>query len=252
MNANSIDGQLMKSITQGFYHGNFSKSIDIVNNILPLAPNYDEVHHALAQPYHLLGKYEKALIHRIKARDLNPLFWLYQSNLIETLMYSEKLDQAEMELKKAKQLFPEYTNRFNRFESRMALSIGEYQKCIDIASTLENNNEWDYARIASAYSHLGNKEKGQEYFDLINGEDSAMNALCRAMVYVSLDEMDNAINALNNAVDIRREEFKESKIGADLVYLKRMVMSTKYFEPFRNVPEYNTFLNGLSDVEPFD
>lgn len=251
LDENNIEGLLQSSLKPAL-KGRNSESTSIKKEALQKAPNNAMVHHAMAQTYIQIGDYENCLEHRIRARDLNPLFWLFQSNLIETLMSIGKYEQAAIELENARNLFPEQANRFLRFESRLKTYQGEYQEALEIYNRTDNKGNWDYGRIGYCYAQLGQNQKAIETLDSISNSNLGDEYTTRAIIYSGLNDPDSVIHYLSEAEKIFRKEKELNGYGIDLVLHKRNLRFSPYFKKYHNLSEYQELLARMSDIEPVD
>lgn len=230
-------------------HGNMEEARRIIDKAIEIAPNSPLVYHASAQNYGRTGQRQKEVIDRKKAVDLDPLFWLYQANYVESLTVIGEFEKAEQELNKGKLLFPEAMNYFLTREGELLVYKKQYQKAISIIeSTLEFSTR-SQGRLGYCYAKIGEEKKAKEWLEKIQNMDKVNFYLDHAIIYAGFQETDSVSHYLNRAADQAILERSETYDGSKFVVLKRDINEEPYFEDFRSEARYQGLLDKLEEVE---
>ncbi len=204
---------------------------------IELNPGYATGHHWYAWHLTTLGRNDEAISEMKKAEDLDPLSLIISAELAEEFLIAHRYDEAIKQSRKTMALDPFFA--VAHFELGQAFvqkhmyneAIAELQKAIELSagSTTFRSN------LAYAYAESGKRNEASKILnDLkINSHDAFSNAPEIALVYVGLDERDQAMAWLEKAY---AERFNPS------------VLRRPAFDPLRSDPRFQNLLRriGLS------
>ena len=202
-----------------------------------LNPGYATGHHWYAWHLAALGQNDEAVAELKKAESLDPLSLIIGADLAEGLLIAHRFDEAIRQSRKTMAMDPFFA--VAHYELGQALvqkhmnkeAIGELQKAIELSagSTTFTSN------LAYAYSVSGMRNEAVKILnDLKNQSHHAFsNAPEIALVYVGLDEKDQAMTWLEKAY---AERFNPG------------VLLRPAFDPLRSDPRFQDLLHriGLS------
>jgi TolB-like protein/DNA-binding winged helix-turn-helix (wHTH) protein/tetratricopeptide (TPR) repeat protein len=204
---------------------------------IELNPGYATGHHWYAWHLTVLGRNDEAISEMKKAEDLDPLSLIISAELAEEFLIAHRYDEAIKQSRKTMALDPFFA--VAHFELGQAFvqkhmyneAIAELQKAIELSagSTTFRSN------LAYAYAESGKRNEASKILNDLksNSYDSFSNAPEIALVYVGLDEKDQAMAWLEKAY---AERFNPS------------VLRRPAFDPLRSDPRFQNLLRriGLS------
>jgi TolB-like protein/DNA-binding winged helix-turn-helix (wHTH) protein/Tfp pilus assembly protein PilF len=204
---------------------------------IELNPGYATGHHWYAWHLTALGRNDEAISEMKKAEDLDPLSLIISAELAEEFLIAHRYDEAIKQSQKTMALDPFFA--VAHFELGQAFvqkhmyneAIAELQKAIELSagSTTFRSN------LAYAYAESGKRNEALKILNDLksNSHDAFSNAPEIALVYVGLDEKDQAMGWLEKAY---AERFNPS------------VLRRPAFDPLRSDPRFQNLLHriGLS------
>jgi TolB-like protein/DNA-binding winged helix-turn-helix (wHTH) protein/Flp pilus assembly protein TadD len=204
---------------------------------IKLNPGYATGHHWYAWHLTALGRNDEAISEMKKAEDLDPLSLIISAELAEEFLIAHRYDEAIKQSRKTMALDPFFA--VAHFELGQAFvqkrmyneAIAELQKAIELSSgstTFRSN-------LAYAYAESGRRNEASKILNDLktNSQNAFSNAPEIALVYVGLDEKDQAMAWLEKAYT---ERFNPS------------VLRRPAFDPLRSDPRFQNLLHriGLS------
>jgi TolB-like protein/Flp pilus assembly protein TadD len=145
----------------------FAGAIDEFERALKLNPNDSTAHHWLGNhPLTNLGQLDRALVEIKRARELDPLSLIINSNIGYTLMLSGKDDEAIAQLRKTLELDGSfYYARFtlgNALEHKgsFAEAIAEYQRAIELSDDIA-----PLGFLGHLYAKMGRRDEAKKILD---------------------------------------------------------------------------------------
>jgi tetratricopeptide (TPR) repeat protein len=169
---------------------------------IELNPGYATGHHWYAWHLTALGRNDDAIFEMQKAGDLDPLSLIISAELAEEFLIARRYDEAAKQCRKTMALDPFFA--VAHFELGQVLvqkhmyneAIAELQKAIELSagSTTFKSN------LAYAYADSGKREEASKILNELKGTaHDVPNAPEIALVYVGLDEKDQAMTWLEKA-----------------------------------------------------
>jgi len=206
---------------------------------IELNPGYATGHHWYAWHLTALGRNDEAISEMKKAEELDPLSLIISAELAEEFLIAHRYDEAIKQSRKAMALDPFFA--VAHFELGQAFvqkhmyneAIAELQKAIELSAgsrTFKSN-------LAYAYAESGKTNEALKILNDLksNSHDAFSNAPEIALIYVGLDQKDQAMAWLEKAY---AERFNPS------------VLRRPAFDPLRSDPRFQNLLRrtGLSSM----
>ncbi len=234
--------------------GNLQEARRIIDEAIKIAPNSHYVYHASAQNYATAGQRQKEVIDRKKARDLDPLFWLYQANFAGGLISNGELEKAEQEVQKGKLLFPEAMGQFVSYEGSVLFHKKEYKNALRvmeryIAENPSKSGDLHLGRLGFCYAKNGNKQKAKEWIEKIPTDNKANLYWHRAIIYSGLRKADSVFHNLNRAVGQAISDRSQTYDASKYNLLRRNLTEAWYFQDLKNDERYEGLLTKLKEAE---
>ena len=204
---------------------------------LDLNPGYATGHQWYAWHLTALGRNDEAISEMKKAEDLDPLSLIISAELAEEFLIAHRYDEAIKQSRKTMALDPFFA--VAHFELGQAFvqkhmyreGIAELQKAIELSA----GNTTFRSNLAYAWAESGKREEATKILNDLktNSHHAFSNASEIALVYVGLDEKDQAMAWLEKAY---AERFNPS------------VLRRPAFDPLRPDPRFQNLLRriGLS------
>jgi eukaryotic-like serine/threonine-protein kinase len=172
---------------------------------IELNPGYATAHQWYAEFLAEMGRFDEAVDHGTKARDLDPLSLMANTALGEILYESRQYDQAVQQLHKALDLDPSFGEAHRLLgqsylqQSRHKEAIVEFEKAL----TLSGRSPQCAVLLGRAYAISGQKRKAQDILENLKSQSRhryvAPDDLSR--LYSSLGNKDEALRLLQQAYE---------------------------------------------------
>jgi TolB-like protein len=166
---------------------------------LELNPSLSDAWYHLAWQLELFGRHKEAIAAGIKTIELSPLSPFYMAWLGDQYRaagdYEKAIDMAESVLR----LYPEYPVAWFVLGNTY-VEQGRFEEAIEAHSHLGDSAFWFWAR-AYSYARAGQANKAHEILDGI--EHKTDNGLPLAIIYASLNEVDEAMYWAEQIREIR-------------------------------------------------
>ena len=152
-----------------FMQGEYEKALEFYEEILAQDKDYADAIGAKGAVHHRLGNYEKALEFYDLAISIEPRNHYFLNDRGNALLSLGKDVEAEKDLKKSLEIFPEFIDSLNgmanihSFRQNFEKEI-EYRKVVLI---LEPENNEALTGAANAFMSLKNYEKAEQYYDKV-------------------------------------------------------------------------------------
>jgi TolB-like protein/DNA-binding winged helix-turn-helix (wHTH) protein/Flp pilus assembly protein TadD len=169
---------------------------------IELSPGYATGHHWYAWHLALLGRNDEAVAEMKKAESLDPLSLVISADLAEELLIAHRYDEAIKQSHQTMDMDPLFalahhmlgqvflqTHRYNE-------AVAEFQKAMELSP----GNTSSASNLAYAYAVSGRRKEAAKILnDLKNQSGHAVNAPEIALIYVGLDDKDQAMAWLEKA-----------------------------------------------------
>jgi len=198
---------------------------------IELNPGYATAHHWYAWHLSEMGRNREAIAEMRKAQNLDPLSLIIGADVAEILLVAHSYDQAIEQSRKTIDLDPNFA--VGHYELGQALvqkhmykeAIAELQKAIELSggSTTCTSN------LAFAYAASGRRKEAVKILSDLKNR-SKQNASEVALMYVGLDEKDQAMTWLEKAYEQR---FNPS------------ILLRPAFDPLRSDPRFQNLVRRI-------
>jgi TolB-like protein/DNA-binding winged helix-turn-helix (wHTH) protein/Tfp pilus assembly protein PilF len=167
---------------------------------IELNPGYATAHHWYAWHLSLLGRYDEAIAEMRKAENLDPLSLIINSDLAELLVLAHAYDESIRQSLKTIEMDPNFALAHNQLAQAYLQkhmyheAVGELQKAVQ----LSGRSPTCIANLARAYVASGKRSEAVKLLnDLKNRSTPGFSHASEiAVIYVSLGDMDQAMNWL--------------------------------------------------------
>jgi TolB-like protein/Flp pilus assembly protein TadD len=207
----------------------FSEGSKAFEKALSLNPSDATTHHHYSIYFDNIGNTEKAFYHSEHAITYDPLSLIINFHYLSLLMSSNRLDDAELHLKKMEILFEDADQQFARFYGNLYLAEKKYHEAIpyfEIEMVLSRHVEGE---LGYCYAKIGNSEKAKEYMKKVPESIYDINA---AIIYFALENPDSAYHYLNKCYD------KGLHLGA--------IKNEPVFDEYRGESRFKELINKIS------
>jgi TolB-like protein/DNA-binding winged helix-turn-helix (wHTH) protein/Flp pilus assembly protein TadD len=174
---------------------------------IELNPGYATAHHWYAWHLSLLGRYGEAIEEMRKAKDLDPLSLIINSDLAELLVIAHFYDESITQSRKTIEMDPNFALAHNQLAQAYLQkhmydeAIAELQEAVD----LSGGSPTCIANLARAYAASGRRDRAVKLLnDLKNRSNrSYSDASEIAVIYAALGDNDQAMNWLEKGYEER-------------------------------------------------
>jgi TolB-like protein/DNA-binding winged helix-turn-helix (wHTH) protein/Tfp pilus assembly protein PilF len=174
---------------------------------IALNPGYATAHHWYAWHLIVMGRNSDGIAELRKAESLDPLSLIISADLADALCIAHLYDESVQQSRRTLEMDPNFAIAHyelgQAFEQKRMHNeaIGEFQRAIE----LSGDNDVFYANLAYAYAHSGKKEEAikiaKDLEDQLSERSSTDASI--ALIYVGLDDKDQAMIWLNKAYQAR-------------------------------------------------
>lgn len=169
---------------------------------IALNPNYATAHQWYGNgTLAALGRFDEAIAEGKRAIELDPLSPIINSDLGETLVHARRYDEAIAQLRKTVEIDP--TFYFSHYNLGIALQLkGDVPGAIAEYTKAQQLNDDARVALAAAKAQLGDKEVAVRMLAELEelSQHRYVNAYSRALLYLSLNNRDEAIRWLEQGV----------------------------------------------------
>ncbi len=174
---------------------------------IELNPGYATAHHWYAWHLSLLGRYDEAIEEMRKAKNLDPLSLIINSDLAELLVIAHFYDESITQSRKTIEMDPNFALAHNQLAQAYLQkhmyddAIAELQKAVN----LSGGSPTCIANLARAYAASGSTSEAVKLLsDLKNRSNrSYSDASEIAVIYAALGDNDQAMNWLEKGYEER-------------------------------------------------
>jgi serine/threonine protein kinase len=198
---------------------------------LELKPGYATAHQWFGVYLSEMGRHDESLRYRKRALDLDPLSLSIATGVGRAYFWARRYDEGIAQLEKTLERDPKYADThwslgLNYEGKKMyAEAISAYQKAISLSKTAEfpEGKPEMIANLGHAYAVSGRRAEALKIIDdlkeLINGQ-SYVSPYSIALIYVGLEQKDQAFEWLDKAYAERDESYIHLKVDPRLDTLR--------------------------------
>jgi TolB-like protein/DNA-binding winged helix-turn-helix (wHTH) protein/Flp pilus assembly protein TadD len=201
---------------------------------IQLNPGYATAHQWYSWHLFMVGRDDDALIELRRAESLDPLSLIINADIADALCVAHRYDEAVEQSEKTLKMDANFA--VGHYELGQALvqkhmydrAIAEFQRAIELSG---HSGAFD-SNLGYAYAVSGRKEEALKIVDELESRHPTNYSVDAdiALIYVGLDDRDEAINRLNKAFDAR---FKAS------------ILRRPAFDPLRSDPRFQDLLRRM-------
>ena len=201
---------------------------------IQLNPGYATAHQWYSWHLFMVGRDDDALIELRRAESLDPLSLIINADIADALCVAHRYDEAVEHSEKTLKMDANFA--VGHYELGQALAqkhmydraIVEFQRAIELSG---HSGAFD-SNLGYAYAVSGRKEEALKIVDELESRHPTNYSVQAdiALIYVGLDDRDEAINRLNKAFDAR---FKAS------------ILRRPAFDPLRSDPRFQDLLRRM-------
>jgi TolB-like protein/DNA-binding winged helix-turn-helix (wHTH) protein/Flp pilus assembly protein TadD len=174
---------------------------------IELNPGYATAHHWYAWHLSLLGRYDAAIAEMKKAKTLDPLSLIINSDLAELLLLAHSYDESMLQSRKTIEMDPDFALAHNQLgqayleQHLNEQAVAELQEAV----RLSGGSPTCITNLARAYAASGRRREALELLDNLKrrANPSYSYAAEIAMIYASFRESDQAMSWLEKGFDER-------------------------------------------------
>src|SRR5271168_4408 len=167
---------------------------------IELNPGYATAHHWYAWHLALFGRYDEAIEEMKKAESVDPLSLIINTDLAELLVLAHSYDESIRQSRKTIEMDPNFAMAHNQLaqaylqQHKYEEAVVELQKAVQ----LSGGSPTCIANLARAYALSGQRSKAVKLLSELKGRATPgySHASEVAVIYVSLGDMDEAMNWL--------------------------------------------------------
>ena len=241
---NNSDAILSIADVKFNYEWDWSGAEKAYQQAIALNPNNAIAYNWYAISLSSLGRKEQALLMSQKSLELAPLSIGSYYNGIIIRVDAGLFEEAEALMNKVKELFPQHPVSFG-IEGYLCMATGKYQEALELYQSQLNTElspgMKDLARTRLAYvlARIGNEKESKEMLDyLINKPpEHYISPLWIALVYLALDEKDQAFSWLDKAYIERHDD------------LPRFIKTSFLFDEIRPDPRFQDLLRKMKLIK---
>ena len=201
---------------------------------IELNPGYATAHHWYAWHLSLMGQYDEAIAEMRKAKNLDPLSLIINSDLPELLVIAHFCDESMSQSRKTIEMDPNFALAHNQLaqvyiqKHMYDEAVAELQKAVE----LSKGSPTCIANLARAYAASGKTSDAVKLLsDLKNSSNrSHSDASEIAVIYAALGDRDQALNWLEKGFE---ERFNPG------------VLSRPGFDPLRSDPRFQDLVRRI-------
>ena len=194
---------------------------------IELNPGYATAHHWYAWHLSLMGQYDEAIAEMKKAKNLDPLSLIINSDLAELLVIAHFYDESIIQSRKTIGMDPNFALAHNQLaqaylqKDMYGEAVAELQKAV----ALSKGSPTCIANLARAYAASGKTSEAVKLLDDLkkNSNRNYSDASEIAVIYAALGDSDHAMNWLEKGFE---ERFNPA------------VLSRPGFDPLRSDPRF--------------
>jgi TolB-like protein/DNA-binding winged helix-turn-helix (wHTH) protein/Flp pilus assembly protein TadD len=201
---------------------------------IQLNPGYATAHQWYSWHLFMVGRNDDALVELRRAESLDPLSLIINADIADALCVAHRYDEAVEQSEKTLKMDANFA--VGHYELGQALmqkhmydqAIVEFQRAIELSG---HSGAFD-SNLGYAYAVSGRKEEALKIVDDLESRHPANYSVDAdiALIYVGLDDRDEAISRLNKAFDAR---FKAS------------ILRRPAFDPLRSDPRFQDLLRRM-------
>lgn len=208
---------------------------------IELNPGYAIAHQRLALYFNLMGRLDESAVELQLAIDLDPLSPQISQGVAVLYFLQGDTEQAIEQTEKTLELDANY-HPVHYFLGWLYKRKGDLSKALESferAASLEDSPMFK-AALAHIHALKGDRSRALAILDELEAQSKRryISSYCKALVYIGLDEKDQAFHWLEKAFEERSEMIPWLKIGAESDSLRS---DPRFYEQLRRVGLYGSY-----------
>jgi tetratricopeptide (TPR) repeat protein len=194
---------------------------------IKLNPGYATAHQWYGVYLSEMGRHVESLAERNRAQELDPLSLSIRTGLARAYYWARRYDESIQHLQQTLEKDPDYADTHWSFglvyeqQKKLPEAIAAFEKAIDLSRTAEfpEGKPEMIAALGHAYAIAGRHNEAQKILDELNrliAQQRYVSPYSMALIYIGLDNRDEAFNWLERAYNERDESFIHLKVDPRL------------------------------------
>ncbi|MEP7016348.1 MAG: protein kinase [Verrucomicrobiota bacterium] len=196
---------------------------------ITLEPNNALIHDWYAEYLMAVGRPEESVTEMERARELDPLSMVINSDLGKMCYFARKYDEAEVQLKQTIKMNPDFEPPHDWLRQLYA-AMGRFDDAVEEIRSVEKRRAglWTCGQLAFIYGRAGRKADAEQMLEQIKSaraRGTRTDGLPLVYAYIGVDDKDRAMACLE-------QDFESH--GVAMAGLK----SNPWFDPLRSDPRF--------------
>lgn len=199
LNSQLPQSYLAMAMLQLYFEFQFEEAHDNINKAFLISPHSSEAHYVASHFYSIINDKKRMVEEARMALHSDPLSIMKNNQLGETLLFAERLDEAEKQLIKTLEIDPNWRTPIRNL-GMVYIGIGNYQKCYEMFDRIRREVNQPGKGITGyimALALLGKREEAYGWLEqlLQRAEKDSTVALYGdlCVCYAALGDLDKAI-----------------------------------------------------------
>ncbi|HKB44573.1 MAG TPA: hypothetical protein VKC90_09285, partial [Chitinophagaceae bacterium] len=198
---------LAMAMLQLYFEFQFDDALDNINKAFRIAPHSSEAHYVASHYYTIINNKKRMVEEAELALRSDPLSLMKNNQLGETLLFAQRLDEAEKQLMKTLEMNPAWRTPLRNL-AFLYLGNGNYQKCFELFDQIRREVNQPGKGITGyivALTLLGRREEAYGWLEQLtrrSEEDSTVALYCDlGICHAALGDLDKAFYYMNLAYE---------------------------------------------------
>jgi len=183
---------------------------------IELNPNYPTAHHWYAEYLIIQGRFDESLAEIRRARELDPLSLIINSDMGKILYFSRRYDEARNQLQKTLSMDPHF-DQGHEWLGQVYLEQGRYDEAIAEFQMPEywKSNNWLRSMIGRALAAAGRKDEARKIASELRqvNKQHELEPEDFIAVHIGLGNKDEAFAILEQEYDVRSTGLTSLKVN---------------------------------------
>jgi TolB-like protein/DNA-binding winged helix-turn-helix (wHTH) protein/Tfp pilus assembly protein PilF len=204
---------------------------------IELNPNYATAHHWYAEYLAAMGRMDESLVEINRARDLDPLSLIINTDTGKLLYYSRRYDDAIGQLRETLKMDPSFSDAHIWMAAVCAIT-GRYDGAIAESRKITENN-WSLGWLGYVYGISGQRDEAGKVLNELKRltSERPIDPHVMVSVYLGLGDKDHALAALEKEYEVRSVGLTSLKVNP-------------WYDPLRSDPRFADLLRRMNFASP--
>ena len=203
LNSQLPSAHLSMAMLQLYFEFQFTEAFNNINKAFLISPGSSEAHYVASHYYAIINDKKRMVEEAQLALRADPLSLMKNNQLGETLLYAQRIEEAEKQLMKTLEMDPSWRTPVRNL-GILYLGSGNYQKSYEMFERIRrevNQPGKGITGLISALALLGKREEANSWLEqlLLRAEKDSTVALYGDLCisYAALGDLDKALYYLN-------------------------------------------------------